>query len=214
MRDVLSIPCSAFAGFTRFAHGSVVDVALALRARPPGADDAPVLVFDDVAGGPLDLDLRGSTADVVRRLGEHPALRRLASQGAGDAADEAPDTEAAPRGRGRPRLGVVAREVTLLPRHWDWLAGQPGGASQALRRLIDEARKQDAGRTGARAGRERAYRFMAAIAGDLPGFEAASRALFAGDEAALGAILAGWPPDVAAHVLELAQAEGPAGNDA
>src|ERR1700739_3037247 len=50
-----------------------------------------------------------------------------------------PDAETARPGR--PKLGVVAREVTLLPRHWDWLATQPGGGSVALRKLVGEARR-------------------------------------------------------------------------
>ncbi|BEV01393.1 DUF2239 family protein [Novosphingobium olei] len=203
MNDVLSIPCSAFAGFSLVAQGSVVDVALALRDLVMPVDAPPVLIFDDLSGGQIDLNLRGSTADVVRRLGEHPALLRLVAST--DAAAVADGESDAPRGRGRPKLGVVAREVTLLPRHWDWLASQPGGASQALRRLVDQARKRDAGRTDERAARERAYRFISALAGDLPDFETASRALFAGDATAFAASIAAWPPDVRRHALRLAE---------
>ena len=103
-----------------------------------------------------------------------------------------------PRGRGRPSLGVVPREVTLLPRHWDWLAAQPGGASVALRRLIDTVRKDAA--TAQRSRRDAVYRCMAALAGDLPGFEAASRALFADDAAGFAALLGDWPADVRDHL--------------
>lgn len=203
MNDVLSIPCSAFAGFSLVAQGSVVDVALALRDLVTPVDAPPVLIFDDLSGGQIDLNLRGSTADVVRRLGEHPALLRLVAST--DAAAVEDGESDAPRGRGRPKLGVVAREVTLLPRHWDWLASQPGGASQALRRLVDQARKRDAGRTDERAARERAYRFISALAGDLPDFETASRALFAGDATAFTASIAAWPSDVRRHALRLAE---------
>ncbi|NML92749.1 DUF2239 family protein [Novosphingobium olei] len=203
MNDVLSIPCSAFAGFSLVAQGSVVDVALALRDLVTPVDAPPVLIFDDLSGGQIDLNLRGSTADVVRRLGEHPALLRLVAST--DAAAVEDGDSDAPRGRGRPKLGVVAREVTLLPRHWDWLASQPGGASQALRRLVDLARKRDAGRTDERAARERAYRFISALAGDLPDFETASRALFAGDTTAFAASIAAWPSDVRRHALRLAE---------
>lgn len=203
MTDALSIPCSAFAGFALLAQGSALDVMLALRSGQAEAQGGRLLVFEDVSGTQIDFDLRGSTADVVRRLGEHPVLARLAQSAAGVSPDEPASHE--PRRRGRPKLGVVAREVTLLPRHWAWLGDQPGGASQALRRLVDQARKLNAGTGEQRKARERAYRFMSAIAGDLPEFEAASRALFSGDAAALGQSLASWPADVRAHVVRLAE---------
>jgi hypothetical protein len=108
------------------------------------------------------------------------------------------------RGRGRPKLGVTAREVTLLPRHWEWLAAQPGGASVALRRLVENARRSDAAR--ARAAQEAAYRFINAIAGDQPGYEEALRALFANDLAGFAQRIAAWPPDIRSHALNLARA--------
>ncbi|GBQ27726.1 putative cytoplasmic protein [Gluconacetobacter sacchari DSM 12717] len=108
-------------------------------------------------------------------------------------------------GRGRPKLGVVAREVTLLPRHWEWLAAQPGGASQMLRRLVDQARRSDGGQTGIRDARERTYRFLSALAGNLPGFEEATRALFSGDDSAFAGHMRDWPADVKAHALMLAR---------
>lgn len=138
-----------------------------------------VLVFDDATGRPVDLDWRGAAP--------------------------IPEESEAPRRRGRPKLGVTAREVTLLPRQWDWLARQPGGASQALRRLVDEARKADGGRTAKRAAHERAYRVMSALGGDLPGFEEASRLLFADKLEEFAAAMAAWPADLRDHVLELAQ---------
>ncbi|MGK4708801.1 DUF2239 family protein, partial [Pseudomonas aeruginosa] len=100
------------------------------------------------------------------------------------------------------KLGVVAREVTLLPRHWEWLAAQPGGASVALRKLVEEARRSQSGR--ARQAQERAYHFMNAMAGDLPGFEEATRALFAGDPEGFAERIAGWPTDVREHAAWLA----------
>lgn len=183
MSEPLSIACTAFAGTTRFASGALIDVALAIKAA--GQPDG-ILVFDDATGGVVDLDLRGSTADIIARLA--PAEP--------------------PRGRGRPRLGVIAREVTLLPRHWDWLAQQPGGASQVLRRLIDSARKADGGQAEAKAGRERAYRFLSALAGDLPGYEEALRALFAGDVSTMAARMTDWPNDVRDVALQLAGQKG------
>jgi hypothetical protein len=126
-----------------------------------------------------------------------------AAESAADAASDEATPTAGPRRRGRPRLGVVAREVTLLPRHWAWLATQPGGASVALRRLVDDARRAGAGRDRARQARDAAYRFMHALAGDLPGFEEASRALFAGDRDRFAAAVASWPPDVREHATKL-----------
>lgn len=114
------------------------------------------------------------------------------------------ETESAPAARrGRPRLGVAAREVTLLPRHWDWLASQPGGASAALRRLVDQARKTGADDDARRRRTEAAYGFMVEMAGDAPDFEEASRALFAGDRDRLAALIAPWSPDIQAQILEL-----------
>ena len=181
----LATPCTAFLGPQRLATGDLADVALAVNARLADAAN-PILIFEDATGAQIDIDLRGTTAQIIARL----------------AAYQGPAPEA--RKRGRPRLGVVAREVTLLPRQWDWLARQPGGASQALRRLVDQARKADEGRTAQRLAHERAYRFMSALAGDYPHFEAASRALFANDPAALATAMEAWPADVHDHVLLLA----------
>lgn len=166
--------CTAFIGHQKLLSGPLAEVALALRALPEGAMP---LVFDDASGAVVDLDISGSQAEMLAQLAPPPA-------------------------RGRPRLGVVAREVTLLPRHWDWLATQPGGASVTLRRLIEAARRD--AKAEAQAARDAAYRFMAAIAGDLPGYEEALRALFAGDRAAFAERLADWPADVRSHALKLA----------
>jgi hypothetical protein len=169
-----------FVGERRAAAGAPAEVALAASAAAADASEGPVLVFDDATGRVVDLDLRGAPAEVAARY--------------------AP----APRRRGRPKLGVEAREVTLLPRHWDWLTAQPGGASVALRKLVEQARR-DAGGAGERKARhEAAYRFMTSMAGDLPGYEAAIRALFADDRPAFDGRVAEWPVDVAAHAARLA----------
>lgn len=172
---------TAFDGHRLVATGPLADVALVVQATIEGGTARPVLTFDDATGRVVDLDLRGSAAEIAARLGE----------------------QAVPRGRGRPKLGVVAREVTLLPRHWEWLATQPGGASVTLRRLVDEARRSEGGQSRLRAARDAAYRFMSAMAGDLAGFEEATRALFAGDRARLEQHSAAWPADVRAYALKL-----------
>lgn len=186
--------CTAFAGPCRIASGELRHVALvAQREQQAGAE---VLVFDDRSSERIELDLRGSPGDLLRRMAER-------AQPAATVRDE--DPPAAPRrGPGRPRLGVVAREVTLLPRHWQWLAAQPGGASVALRRLVEEARRSHAGSDRRRAAQESAYRFLSAMAGDAPGFEEATRALFAGDASAFEERIGAWPEDVRDHVALLA----------
>ncbi|MBC5781541.1 DUF2239 family protein [Ramlibacter sp. USB13] len=179
-------PHTAFAGTRRLASGPLREVALAvLQAQDP---QGPMpLVFSDATGRQVELDLRGSEQEILARY--TPAACE----------DAAPA-----RGRGRPKLGVVAREVTLLPEHWEWLAAQPGGASVALRKLVHEARRAGSHRHRARQAQERAYHVMAALAGDLPGFEEAGRALFASDRERLASLMAPWPADVRDHVLRLA----------
>jgi hypothetical protein len=180
--------CTAFAGPRRIASGPLAAVVVAVKRAIEGGEAAPVLVFDDETSRPVEIDLRGSEAEMLARLAP--------------AAPEAP----APRGPGRPRLGVVAREVTLLPRHWDWLAQQPGGASVTLRLLVEAARRGGEGRDRQRLAQGAAYRFMAAMAGDLPGFEEASRALFAHDRERFDALNAAWPADIRDHTRRLAAA--------
>ena len=192
MSDPTPNPCTAFDGPRLLARGALVDVALAVKAALARNPTASLLTFEDASGRVIDLDLRGTEAEVVARLTRPEAPIAGGSD------------NASARGRGRPKLGVVAREVTLLPRHWEWLAAQPGGASQALRRLVDQARRADGGRSRLRAAQDAAYRFMAAMAGDLPGFEEASRALFAADRSRFAEHSATWPDDVRAYAGELA----------
>lgn len=148
----------------------------------------------------------GTRAEVARAIAAHGGAAHLLvfDDATGRQTDLPPPDRLAPApARGRPRIGVVPREVTLLPRHWDWLAAQPGGASAALRRLVDAARQADEGATAQRQARDRAYAFLSAIAGDLPGFEDASRALFADDDASFRQRIGGWPQDIRDHALML-----------
>lgn len=172
--------CTAFVGERMIASGDAITVAVAMRAAiDSGA--SRVLAFEDETGRQIDFDLGGTDADIRTRL-----------------ADTAP--EPTKPGRGRPKLGVVAREVTLLPRHWEWLAQQPGGASATLRRLVDQARKASSATQAPRLAQDAAYRLMSALAGDLPGFEDAARALFAGDYEAVGEVIGQWPKDIATYI--------------
>jgi hypothetical protein len=162
---------TAFAQEMWVASGSRAEIVAALEAMPDLPRADDLLVFDDEDGRQIDFDPR-----------------------------ETPEPEA-PRGRGRPSLGVVAREVTLLPRHWDWLNEQPGGASSALRKLVDAARKVE-GDGAAR--RNAAYRFLTVMAGDRPGYEEAIRALYAGDRPRFEAQAGSWPRAIRDHAIGLA----------
>jgi hypothetical protein len=186
---------TAFRGQRLLACGALADIARAIRRAEP-ADAQPVVIFSDASGRPIDLDLRGTDAEVLARL--PPAASSQTQE------DAAP---AEPRGRGRPKLGVVAREVTLLPRHWDWLNAQPGGASVALRKLVDAARHAKGDLDRARAARDAGYHFMSVMAGNLAGFEEAARALFADDRRRMAGLIAGWPDDIRDHVVKLAFAD-------
>ena len=161
---------TAFEGQRRLASGPLPEVVLAVK-RAEQRGSGGIAIFCDATGRAIDLDLRGSDDEIVARLPSDPTPRGIRSCG----------TPSQPRGRGRPKLGVVAREVTLLPRHWEWLGAQPGGASVALRKLVEEARRANGDRDRSRAARDAAYHFMSAMAGNLPHFEEASRALFADD---------------------------------
>ena len=186
---------TAFLGERRLVSGPLAEVAIAVLKASKTTAAQPIIIFDDAIGRPIDLDLRGTERDVVARLPQPTPDSQAAT-------DEVPAPE--PRGRGRPKLGVVAREVTLLPRHWEWLATQPGGASVALRKLVEAARRTNGDRDRRRAARDAAYHFMSTMAGNLPGFEEASRALFADDQPQFAARIAGWSGDIRDHIVKLA----------
>jgi uncharacterized protein len=190
MRPGLQTRCTAFGGTSRIAAGELADVALKAKAAADSGEQ--VLIFDDATSEAIELDLRGTGEDVLRRLARPEQV-------------PAAHAEAA-RGPGRPKLGVVAREVTLLPRHWDWLNAQPGGASVALRRLVEDARRANVGKDRVRQSQEAAYRFMSAMAGNRQGFEEATRALFAGDRERFDQLIEPWPRDIRDHATLLATA--------
>ncbi|MES2187163.1 MAG: DUF2239 family protein [Pseudomonadota bacterium] len=197
----LAAEVTAFSGKRWIASGALGDVARAAKAHLDRGDSAGLLVFDDTTGEVVEVDFRGTLADVAARTGAGTEAPSPAA--AGNATSLEP--EPAQRGRGRPRLGVIAREVTLLPRHWDWLGSQPGGASVVLRKLVETAKRANEGRDALRRSQEAVYRFALAMAGNEPGFEEAVRALYAADEAGFASLVTRWPPDIARHVGRLAQ---------
>lgn len=192
MNTDLTRTCIAFSGSRCLGHGRLAEVALAAKTELDARSDATVLIFDDETSEPVEVDFRGTARDVLERLAVAMAAPQTA-EGTGER-----------RSPGRPKLGVVAREVTLLPRHWEWLSVQPGGASAAIRRLVEEARRSDGGVEVRRRAQEATFRFMNAVAGNLPGFEDAVRALYAGDDAAFSERTEAWAPDVRDHARRLA----------
>jgi hypothetical protein len=171
---------AAFAGERLVAAGPLEDVLRRMRAHLDRGG-GPVLFFEDGSGRQVDFDLRGTADEVVARA-----------------------TAPARAGPGRPRLGVVSREVTLLPEHWEWLEAQPSGISAALRRLVDSARRRAPNEERARRAKEAANRFLTAMAGDRPGYEEATRALFAGERDRFSRLVQRWPRDIREHALRLA----------
>lgn len=184
---------TAFAGDQRIAGGEAESMVRRVKTALDGGESRPILIFEDDTGLQIDFDFDGTVAEVVDKLARHPRLLARAPSAGDDK----------PRGPGRPKLGVVSREVSLLPRHWDWLEQQPGGMSQALRRLVDEARKRDAAPQNEKKARDAAGRFMWTMAGNRENFEEASRALYRGDLEALRVRMASWPADVRAYVEQM-----------
>lgn len=189
----------AFEGMRRIAQGPLTDVARAVKVAELRGFIGALFIFDAHTSHPIELDLRGSIADVLERLRQSDAAAQLIAESA-LVADEGN------RGPGRPRLGVIGREVTLLPRHWEWLASQPGGASAAIRRLVDQARVQFADRDRARAAQESAYRFLSAMLSGHADFDEAARAFFANDRERFRALTREWPGDARDHAWALADA--------
>ena len=178
--------CTIFVGLRRVASGPLRDVVLVAKAAMQPDETGAVAIFDDESGRPIDIDMRGTPEEVRGRFAPPPS-------------------EGVPqRGPGRPKLGVVAREVTLLPRHWDWLGAQPGGASVALRRLVEAARRDMADGERVRAAQSAAHAFMTAMAGDRPGYEEAARALWSRDRARFENESKAWPEDIRDHARRLA----------
>lgn len=170
---------TAFADDRLLARGARADLLTAVKSALAGG--ARVLVFDDRTGEQVDLDLRGDSQPVA-----------------------GPEAPPEPRRPGRPKLGVVPREVTLLPRHWDWLGAQPGGASVTLRKLVDAARASTERLQTKRVAQQAADRFMLAMLGNQPGYEEAARALYAGNGGRFATITERWPADLRDHARRLA----------
>jgi len=174
--------CIAFAGTELLAKGELVDVVRAVKAALDAGTERSIALLDAETSKPVEINFTGTEEEVLQRIPRAPG-----------------------RTAGRPKLGVIPREVTLLPRHWEWLAKQPGGASVALRKLVEHASRDARDADTMREARDAAYRFMHELMGDAAGFEEASRALFAADGERFRTLVADWPQDVRTHLLELAR---------
>ena len=189
--------CTAFRGSQQVATGSLREIALKIAPFLEGGHAHGVLIFDDLTGNQIDMNVR----DIVN--GNECATKPVSTNAVTTDSDPAPESTEGPARPGRPKLGVVPREVTLLPRHWEWLASQPGGASVALRKLVDNARKASGDKQAVRQAQEAAYKFMSAMAGNEEGFEEAARALFSRKLQQFELAMTTWPKDVRKHALKL-----------
>jgi len=176
----------AFEDYEVLCRGAAPAVVERLWGRHHSGSAGRLLVFEEETGAQTDFALHGSLPEALACLAEHPLLAKVPPR----------------TGPGRPKLGVVSREVSLLPRHWSWLESQPGGISGTLRRLVEAARHGAPDQETFRVRRDAVGRVMWALAGDLPQFEEASRALFAGELARLAALIETWPVSLRRYLLE------------
>jgi len=184
---------SAFVGDTLLFSGPLEAMLLKAKEYVDGGGVAPLLIFEDSSGRQTDFDFRGTPEDVLARISAHPLFKGM------------PETEKSSAGPGRPRLGVVCREISLLPRHWEWLERQTGGSSAALRRLVDEARKREPEKADVGPMRDAVSRFLSAMAGNLPNYEEVTRALYAGRYNHIERLMQDWPADIRGHSMRLVE---------
>lgn len=180
---------SVFEGTKLFFQGPLDEVVLKIKKRLGKANHGDILIFSNFTGKVIDFNFHGTEKDIVRRL------EVFVSEG-----DLKPSA-----GPGRPKLGVMSREVSLLPRHWEWLATQSGGASAALRALVTEAIRKESGSVSIKQAQERTYKFMSVMGGDLKGYEEALRALYKKDVEKFISHIDEWPRDIKNHTKDLAE---------
>lgn len=177
---------TAFDGFKVIAQGNLEEVALLLKRKIRDQKALSALIFSDLTGRQIDLDLSGTEKQVIDRLKVYSSQEPQANTGAG-----------------RPKLGVIPREISLLPHHWEWLINQDGGSSAVIRNLIDEKIKNRSS-DKIKASQERTYKFLSAIAGNLPNFEEATRYLYRKDKKKFTELISSWPKDIVKHSMALA----------
>ncbi|MBN1412503.1 MAG: DUF2239 family protein [Spirochaetales bacterium] len=172
---------TAFAGHSLIASGDLRTILTLTKKYLDSGQNEPILIFNDETGRQHDFNMQGTLQEVLDRAMDQPQ-----------------------KGPGRPKLGVINKEVSLLPRHWEWLNRQQHRASGTIRRLVEAAQKEGKGNR-AKALLEAAGNFMWAMTGNFKGFEEASRALYARKWEKLEEIISSWPADVKNHLLGMIQ---------
>jgi hypothetical protein len=181
---------TAFENFEILTWGGLEEVAIDVRKRLKAHPSASIFIFSDSTGKEMDLDFSGTEKEMLSRLKVYASTDPTSSPGPG-----------------RPKLGVVSREVSLLPQHWEWCSMQEGGASAAIRRLVEEKTKAPmSAKDKTKHAQEVAYRFLSAIAGNLPNFEDAIRFLYRRDKKKFKELIADWPADLVTHTMNLTEA--------
>jgi hypothetical protein len=184
---------TAFENHQRIAQGTLIEIATAIKKRLGKASHGDAILFSDATGKVMEINFQGNLKTVLQRL----AVFQTDTKN-----PETKNVETQP-GPGRPKLGVVSREISLLPNQWEWLASQPGGASPVLRRLVDEARRKANTEPTPAQLQEKAYRFLSVIAGDLPLYEEALRALYQSDQKKFITAMKSWPEAISSYALAL-----------
>lgn len=183
---------TAFEDHKILSQGSLEDVVLKVKKRLEKSPESQIVIYSDITGKSMDFNFQGSEKEVLKRLEVYTA-------------PETDNQASAPTGPGRPKLGVISREVSLLPKHWEWLATQSGGASNTLRKLVEESMKKTSGTLTVKTAQERTYKFMSVEAGDFANYEEALRALYRKDKERFTIEIKAWPRDVQKHIFELAK---------
>ncbi len=177
---------SSFIGDRHLFTGDLKGMLSQTHAYISRHGEEGLLIFDNFSGRQIDYNFRVSLEELLGK--------------------ELPPTPK--KGPGRPRLGVVCGEISLLPRHWDWLQRQRQSASATIRRLIEAAMKEASPEEKTREAIDAAGKFLWTMAGNLSDFEEASRALYAQKWHILDAITAAWPEDIAKHLNMMLKATG------
>lgn len=182
---------AAFKKEKLIAEGDLKKVILKTKRELMRSPESAILIFSNETGKTMDFNFQGSENEVLSRL--EVFLE--------------PKIEIDPKEKkvGRPSLGVISREVSLLPKHWEWLACQSGGASAEIRRLVEKAMKQTQAASTVKMAQEKTFRFLNTIAGNFPNFEEAIRSLYRRDLNAFEQIIKFWPVDIKDHALHLSK---------
>ncbi len=183
-----TITYTAFESGKVISSGTLADVVINLKKKLGKSNHTSVLIFNDTTGRTMDFNFSGSEKEVLKRL---------------EIYTQTPDSKEQPIGPGRPKLGVFSREVSLLPRHWEWLASQSGGASAVLRRLVEEAKKTSSQTITTKHAQERTYHFMSVVAGDFKGYEEVLRSLYKKDKSNFFSEMSEWPKDIVSYIRKI-----------